>query len=310
MTSPHSSPPTATRRAFLARTFTSALGAGLLSSLGQLSATAAPASAKRPKASLRFGFTSYQWGKDWDIPTMIANCTKARVFGVELRTSDNYAHKLELTSTPAQRAEAKKRFADSPVKLVSIASAERFDWPDATRLNTAIAAAKAHLQLSHDVGASGVRVFPNQFQKDVPKEKTLAQIARAVDEVGSVAAGLGQEVRLEAHGPVGELPNLRAIMEQVKSPAVRIKLNSDARDILGAGFEKNFELVRPFLGHTAHLHNLKDSKFPYQLQVDLLVRCGWDGWALLEVSDKVPDRVAALAEQRELWEQMVARATG
>ena len=196
------------------------------------------------------------------------------------------------------------------MQLVGIASAERFDWPDATRLNAAIAAAKAHLQLSHDVGASGVRVFPNQFQKDVPKEKTLTQIARALDEVGGVATGLGQEVRLEAHGPVGELPNLRLIMDQVKSRAVRIKLNSDARDALGAGFAQNFELVRPFLGHTVHLHNLTDPKFPYQQQVDLLVQCGWDGWALLEVTDKVPDRVAALAEQRALWEQMVARALG
>lgn len=277
-----------------------ALGAGLC--------TAPFSRAIGAKANLRFGFTSYQWGKDWDIPTMIANCTKAGVHGVELRTSDNYAHKLELTSSAAQRAEAKKRFADSPVKLVSIASAERFDWPDATKLSAAIAAAKAHLQLSHDVGASGVRVFPNQFQKDVPKEKTLAQIARAVDEVGAAAEGLGQEVRLEAHGPVGELPNLRIIMDQVKSRAVRIKLNSDARDTQGEGFAKNFEKVRPFLGHTAHIHNLTDSRFPYQLQVDLLVQCGWDGWALLEVTDKVPDRVAALAEQRGLWEQMVARA--
>ena len=109
---------------------------------------------------------------------------------------------------------------------------------------------------------------------------------------------------------MGELPNLRLIMDQVKSPAVRIKLNSDARDAQGAGFEQNFAQVRPFLGHTAHIHNLTDPKFPYQLQVDLLVRCGWDGWALLEVTDKVPDRVAALAEQRVLWEQMVARATG
>jgi hypothetical protein len=301
-----SSAVSSTRRTFLAQTLTAAAGASLLSSCATLPAAAAA----RPRANLRFGFTSYQWGKDWDIPTTIANCTKARVYGVELRTSDNYAHKLELTSPAAQRAEAKKRFADSPVKLVGIASAERFDWPDTTRLQAAIAAAKAHLQLSHDVGASGVRVFPNQFQKDVPKEKTLAQIARAVDEVGRAAAELGQEVRLEAHGTVGELPNLRAIMDQVQSRAVRIKLNSDARDNQGAGFEKNFELVRPFLGHTVHLHNLTDAKFPYQLQVDLLTRCGWDGWALLEVTDKVPDRVAALAEQRALWEQMVARAAG
>jgi hypothetical protein len=34
----------------------------------------------------------------------------------------------------------------------------------------------------------------------------------------------------------------------------------------------------------------------------------WDGWGLLEASDKVPDRVQALIEQRQLWEQIVAKA--
>jgi hypothetical protein len=33
--------------------------------------------AEKPKTT-RFGLTSYQWGKDWDIPTMIENCRKAR----------------------------------------------------------------------------------------------------------------------------------------------------------------------------------------------------------------------------------------
>ena len=76
----------------------------------------------------------------------------------------------------------------------------------------------------------------------------------------------------------------------------------------GAGFEANFNLVKKHLGHTVHLHNLKDTKFPYQLQLNLLVKMNWDGWALLEASDEVPDRVAALIEQRELWDQMMAKA--
>jgi len=45
---------------------------------------------------MRFGFTTYQWGKDWDVPTLIENCSKAGVFGVELRTSQSYAHGVEL----------------------------------------------------------------------------------------------------------------------------------------------------------------------------------------------------------------------
>ena len=298
--------PTTTRRDFLAASLKTTLGLCALSTLPPCPSPAADATASASK--LRFGFTSYQWGKDWDISTMIANLTKAQVYGVELRTSASYAHGVELSLGAAQRQEVKKRLADSPITLVGIASAECLDWPEPDKLKAAIEAAKAHLRLSCEVGASGVRVFPNQWHPNVPHEKTIAQIARALNEIGAVAADYGQEVRLEAHGSVGELPTLRAIMDQVTQPKVRLKLNSDVRDTKGEGFEKNFNQVKKFLGHTLHTHNLKDTKFPYQLQINLLVKMNWDGWGLLEASDKVPDRVQALIEQRQLWEQMVAKA--
>jgi hypothetical protein len=290
------------RREFLAGSLAAA-GMCALSATGPSQAAAAAA-----KPKLRFGLTSYEWGKDWDIPTLIANCTKAKCLGLELRTSAKYAHGVELSLNARQRNEVKKRFADSPIALVSIASAERMDWPEPEKLKTAIESAKAHIKLSHEVGASGVRVFPNQWQPNMSHEQTIAQIARALNELGVFAKDYGQEVRLEAHGAAGELPTLKAVMDQVTQPLVRIKLNSDARDAAGAGFEANFNLVKKFLGHTAHLHNLKDTKFPYQLQMDLLVKMNWDGWAMLETSDEVPDRVAALTEQRELWDQMMAKA--
>ena len=239
---------------------------------------------------------------------MIANLKKAQVFGLELRTSAHYAHKVELSLSADQRREVRKQFADTPITLVGICSGERLDWPEPERLKTAIEAAKAHVILSHDVGASGVRVFPNQWQPGVPHEKTIEQIATALNEIGGFAGDYGQEVRLEAHGAAGELPTIRAIMDRVSSKTVRVKLNSDARDCKGQCFEANFNLVKNFLGHTLHLHNLKDTNFPYQLQTDLLVKMNWDGWALLEASDKVQDRVQALIEQRELWDQIMAKS--
>jgi hypothetical protein len=259
------------------------------------------------KPRLRFGLTSYQWGKDWDIPTMIANCTKAKCFGLELRTSANYAHGVEVALSAQQRSEVKKRFVGSPVALVSIASAERMDWPTAEKLRAAIEAVKAHLQLSHDVGALAVRVFPNQFQPNVPHEKTIAQIAKALNDVGRFAADLGQEVALEAHGPAGDLPTMRAIMEQVTARAVRVRLNCDDRDARGKGFRQNFDLVKHVLAGAMHIHGLKAANYPYPLHIELLVKADWDGWSLMENSDPVPDRVQALIEQRETWETMVAK---
>ncbi|MFC1604473.1 sugar phosphate isomerase/epimerase family protein [Planctomycetota bacterium] len=259
-------------------------------------------------ARTRFGFTTYQWGKDWDVPALIANCSKAGVFGVELRTSQSYAHGVELELDSQQRREVKKQFENSPVCLVGIASGERYDSPDKAELDSAIENTKAYVKLSKDVGGGGVRVFPNSFHDGVPREKTIEQIAHALNVIGAFAADYGQEIRLEAHGNAGELPTIRAIMDQVVQPSVRVKLNSDKRDTKGDGFESQFNLVKDLLGETLHLHNLKDTEFPYQLQMDLLVKMGWNGWQMLEVSDKVPDRVQALIEQRRIWDQLLANS--
>jgi len=294
------------RRHFLTSGFCVAAGAIAATALPSCKVAGTKAGAKHAKT--RFGFTTYQWGKDWDIPTLITNCCKAEVFGVELRTSDSYAHRVELDLNAQQRREAKKRFEDSPVTLVGLATSERFDSPKAEELQTAIENSKAFIKLSKDVGGSGVRVFPNSFHEGVPREKTIEQIGKALNVVGAFAADYGQQVRLEAHGDAGDLPTIRAIMNHVTQPSVRVKLNCDKRDTAGEGFEHNFSLVKGLLGDTLHLHNLKEAEFPYQLQMDLLVRMGWGGWQLLEVSDKVPDRVQALIEQRQIWDRMLANS--
>jgi len=292
------------RRNFLSQSLCIATGAATATVLTSCDSLKTAENKKRA-GKTRFGFTTYQWGKDWDVPTLIANCTKTGVFGVELRTSQSYAHGVELELNAQQRREVRKRFEDSPVKLVGIATSERYDSPEQVKLEAAIENTRAFVKLSRDIGGSGVRVFPNSFHDGVPREKTIEQIAKALNIVGEFAADYGQQIRLEAHGNAGELPTIRAIMDKVGQPSVRVKLNSDKRDTRGEGFEYQFNLVKNLLGDTLHLHNLKDTEFPYQLQMNLLVKMGWSGWQLLEVSDKVPDRVQALIEQRQIWDRML-----
>ena len=264
------------------------------------------ATAAKRVSKMRFGLMTYQWGIDWDVPTLIANCTQAKAFAVELRTSAHYAHGVEVTLGEAQRREVKKQFAGSPVQVAGVASAERFDWPDADRLNQAIEIAKEHVKLSHDIGGHGVRVFPNDYHPDIAKEKTIAQISRALNSVGKFAADFGQRIRLENHGTAGDLVSLRKIMDGVDRPNVRIKLNGDPRD--ATDFTERFRLVKPFLDDTLHFHELDSGNFPYQLQSDLLIDAGWDGWWLLEASSKPPDRLQAMIQQRELWEAIVTES--
>ena len=287
-----------TRRDFFSRSMQA--GAGLMM-LRQ--GVASPA--KRVN-KMKFGFTSYQWGSDWDIPTMIANLTKAKTFSMELRTSAKYAHGVELTLTPAQRREVKKQFADSPILLVGLAIVERLDSPDPARLNQQIESAKAYVKLSQDVGGHGIRVVPNDFHPDVPHEKTIEQIGRALNTLGKFATDYGQRIRLENHGTAGDLITLKKVMEGVDQRNVGIKLNSEPVD--AAAFAQRFQGVKKYLDDTLHFHELGRGDFPFQLQCDLLIDAGWEGWWQLEASSKVPDRLQATIEQRELWEALVAKS--
>jgi hypothetical protein len=87
---------------------------------------------------------------------------------------------------------------------------------------------------------------------------------------------------------------------------VRIKLNGHPADI--ADFAQRFPPVKDVLDDTLHFHELNRGNFPYQLQSDLLIDAGWEGWWLLEASSKAADGVEAVIEQRGIWEGMVAKS--
>src|SRR6186997_2103085 len=144
---------------------------------------------ERP-SKIRFGLVTYQWGKDWDLPTIIANCEKTGTEGVELRTT--HKHGVEPSLTASQRRDVKARFADCPVTLLGLGSAQDFHSPEPKKLAESIEATKAFIKLSHDVGGSGVKVRPNDLPDGVPHEKTIEQIGRALNVVGAYGADYGQ----------------------------------------------------------------------------------------------------------------------
>lgn len=264
------------------------------------------ASAAAPESSIAFGLVTYMWGADWDLPTLLKHCEATNTRGVELRTT--HAHGVEPSLNDAQRQDVRRRFGDSSVALVGIGSNERFDNPDPAILKKAIDATKEFIRLSHDVGGTGVKVKPDTFHKDIPREKTIEQIARTLNEIGEYGEGFGQQIRLEVHGECQELPTIKAIMDIANHRNVAVCWNSNPADLAGEGLEHNFKLVRERFGETCHIHELNDPKYPYQQLIDLLVRSDYNGWLLLEAGSKPADRVAALAEQSKLLTAMLAKA--
>jgi sugar phosphate isomerase/epimerase len=290
-----------TRREFLVGSM--ALGAGIVTAgpLGEVLRAA-----EKPGSKMKFGLVTYLWGQNWDLPTVIGNCEKAGVLGVELRTE--HAHKVESNLTEAQRREVKKRFADSKVTLVSLGTNFAFHYPDESRLRKEIEGAKQYIKLAYDCGASGMKVKPNDLPKGVPYTKTIEQIGRSLNELGQYAGEYGQEVRLEVHGGCSLLPTIKAIMDIVTQPNVGVCWNCNSQDLEGEGLDYNFKLVRPRFGHTVHVRELNLTDYPYQQLMNLLVATDYDGWILLEGRVIPKEPIKALAEQRQVFGQMVAKA--
>lgn len=284
--------------------------AGVFAGLGLSSCGGPGASSTRARgAQMRFGLVTYLWGQDWDLPMLIGNCEKAEVLGVELRTE--HAHKVEANLTASERKEVKKRFADSAVTLVGLGTNFEFHNVNQAEVRKNIEGAKEYIVLSHDVGGSGVKVKPNDLPAERPVEETIEQIGVSLNELGRFGAGYGQQVRVEVHGPkTQELPVMKRIMDAADHPNVTVCWNSNDGDLGGEGLEYNFNLVKGRLGGTVHVRELNMWGYPYQQLIDLFVAMGYGGWIMLEASSKPADRVAALAEQRGLFEELVRKAGG
>lgn len=289
-----------TRRRFLRQSVAAAAGSLGFSALAQ--------QLKPQGENISYGLVTYMWGAEWDIPTIIKNLTSLGIGGVELRV--DHAHKVSPALSPEERTKVREQFSDGGVEIVGMGTNCMFDSTDPAKVKENIELAKQYVKLSHDIGGSGVKVKPDKLheKEGVPKEKTLEQIGKALAELGEYAVGFGQEIRLEVHGQVTDLADVRKVMEIANADNVRVCWNSNPADLNGEGIEKNFALVKDYLGRTTHVRKLNDSKYPFATLAKLLVEADYDGWVLCEAADKVEDKVAALGEQKTIWEKMVKEA--
>jgi sugar phosphate isomerase/epimerase len=257
----------------------------------------------RAAAGFHLGLVTYNVAKDWDLDTILRLCREARFEGVEFRTT--HAHGVERTLTSAQRAEVKRKCADAGLLQVSLGSVCEFHSPDAAVVRKNVEDCREWVVLAKDIGARGVKVRPNGLPKDVPEEKTLEQIGRALGECGAFARDHGVEIWVEVHGDQTRVPpHMRRIMDVCSHPSVGITWNSNDTDVEDGSVATSFALLRPFL-RCCHITDL-GSAYPYRELFSLLAGSGFTGFTLCEFPEPVPpaNGAAWLKEYRERWEAL------
>jgi len=253
--------------------------------------------------SLKIGAVTYNIAKDWDVPTIIKNFTEVGLDGVELRTT--HAHGVELSLSPTQRGEVRKRFEDSPVRLAGLGTICEYHSPDQSVVQRNIEETKQWIQLARDLGCPSVKVRPNGLPKDVPEERTLEQIGHSLKACGPAAVDAGVRIQVEVHGAETQrIPRMKKMLDHADMhPGVWICWNSNPTDLLDGGLERNFALLEDRIGQV-HMRDLYVEEYPWQRLIQLLQDMKFDGYSFAELGQESTDGVRVLRYFRGMFRQM------
>ena len=248
---------------------------------------------------LKLGLMTYLIGSQWDLDTIIKNCTQTKYLQAELRTGQK--HGVEISLNKAQRQEVKQKVADSALESIALASAYSYHHPDQSALRADIEGTKQYLQLAADVGAVGIRVFPNDLPDAVPEEKTMEQIGKSLAEVGKVGHDLGVEVRVCIHGrKTTQISVIKKILDYSQSPHVYLNWNCGQDDTRELGLQGNYDLLKDRITGV-HLHDLDRENYPYRDFFQLLRLNGYKGFCNCEVSRVSCEPIEFMRSYRALF---------
>ena len=250
---------------------------------------------------MKLSLLTYQLGIGMSLDELLTVCARYGYKGIECRAQLNHGHGVELEATPAQRAEIKAKFEDSPVNLCGISTSCRFESAEASERQEHVDIAKQFIDLAAEVGAPRVRVFGNAFPPGSDKDQVIENVGACLAQIAEHAAGTGVDCNLEMHGDFYYWQYTLRAVELANHDRIGIVYNCDPRETKWGPISTFLNPVAPYLRHI-HLHNLEDPKYPYPELFRILRNMGYAEYMSLEAGgSEDPERVIALYARLFEW---------
>jgi len=231
----------------------------------------------------------------WPWPRILDFAAEHQFASIELR---GIQANMDLTKVPEFAAEhigdAKRQLAAHGLTVSCLGASAHMHELDPVKHAAQLDQARAFIDLAQALGAPYVRVFGNEYVKDVPRADMLAHIAGALRSLGDYAKPKNVTVVIESHGDFTDSPALLEILQKADSP--NVALLWDAHHTFVSGKEQPEDTVRQLGRYIRHTH-LKDSApagndrryvltgtgdVPVQRQVAALAKIGYRGFFSFE----------------------------
>jgi sugar phosphate isomerase/epimerase len=250
----------------------------------------------QPAKKLPLGFSTLGC-PTWPWPKILDFAAEHQFAAVELR---GILTNMDLTKVPELAPEhlddAKRQLAAHELSVSCLGASAHMHEMDPVKHAAQLDEARRFIDLAHALGAPYVRVFGNEYVKDVPRAEMLAHIAGALHELGDYAKPKHVTVVIESHGDFTDSPALLEILQKADSP--NVALLWDAHHTFVSGKEQPEDTVRQLGRYIRHTH-LKDSvptgggndrryvltgtgEVPVKRQIAALAKIGYRGFFSFE----------------------------
>src|SRR5215218_9689019 len=161
----------------------------------------------------------------------------------------------------------KQKFRDKNLNIVGFGSSAAMHHADAAERSKAMDEAKRFIEIADKAGCPYVRVFPNNFPKEVSKEKTMDLISSGLNDLAKFSSGTNVKVLMETHGDLIWSDDLVKVMNNVDDKQVGLVWDvSNMWTVTKEDPKTVYDKIKKWVRHT-HIKDLSlaDGKEKYTL---------------------------------------------
>lgn len=255
---------------------------------------------------MKLSLDTYSICQDMPFNHLLDVLVSSRFDAVEFRCEASQAHGVELDTGPARRRELRHRLEQAGLRASVLSTSQRFDSPDARERASAVERSKRYVELADSLGATGIRVFGNDFPEGMSREDVIRYVGESLREIGEFAEGTDVSVLLEMHGQFYYWEYALGAVQAADHPHVAINYNSDARDLVDGSLAFVLGKVGDQIRHV-HLHDLAEDAFPYVELLRYLGGRGYQGYLSLELGYSGGDADSVIRLSAALFRALLAR---